>query len=179
MSDALIWIHEDALGEHHPVCAGQSLKEHACFVWDEAHLQRMNYGFKRLVFIYETLCEMQVPIYRGDTLSVLSALASARGCESVCVAWTPNPGLQVLMEDLETRFEVERVFDTPFVELNAPPKLRSFSSYWKSARPKVMGAGQARQKLAPELERERGSAPWSEPAPFPHRPRSLSEFRRG
>ena len=147
MNDALTWIHEDALSAHHPVCAHQTLSESACFVWDEAHLKAMNYGFQRLVFIYETLCELQVPVYRGDTVEVLSALAAHRGVDTLRAAWTPNPAIQGILEELDTRFEVERVFEPPFVALRHPPELRRFFSYWKAARPHLMEGALAEPEL--------------------------------
>ena len=138
MNDALIWIHEDALGALHPLSQGRDLTRESCFIWDESYLQAMGYGLHRLVFIYETLVELGVPIYRGDTTTTLVALARERGLERIHVAWSPNPRLQALTETLETRIEVERIFDVPFVDLPHPPKLRRFFAYWKSAKKRLL-----------------------------------------
>ena len=134
MSDALIWLHEDALSGTHPLSAGVQLSEGACYVWDDAHLEEMGYSFKRLVFIYETLVALGVPIYRGDTVAVLKALAASRGVARVRVPFSPNPALQAIWGTLSADLEVECVFELPLVTFDRPPKLRRFFAYWKSAR---------------------------------------------
>ena len=68
MNDSLIWLHEDALCASHPVFSAAPSVCEAVFVWDDAYLQHAHYSLKRLVFLYETLCELPVTIIRGHTL---------------------------------------------------------------------------------------------------------------
>ena len=138
MTTPLIWLHEDALSATHPAAQGVELSRLGCFVWDEAHLRQMGYGHHRLIFIYETLCALEVPIYRGDTVETLTHLAAKLGADHVRTPWTPNPDLQRTMEALEGVLPVERIFEVPLVELPKPPKLRRFFAYWKSARKVLM-----------------------------------------
>lgn len=135
MTQELIWIHEDALRESHPVNEGLNLSEDGFFVWDAEYLKAMNYGYKRLVFIYETLCELGVPIYEGNTESVALALISARGATTLRTAYTPNPALQDIASSLAQSTSVVTFEDTPFVTLERPLKLKRFFGYWKKAKP--------------------------------------------
>ena len=75
MTQHLIWLHEDALRASHPVLENFSREADAVYIWDDAYLQKMNYSFQRLVFIYETLTELSIPVYRGKTADVLIEMA--------------------------------------------------------------------------------------------------------
>ena len=138
MSSTLLWFHEDALNLEHPVAHGYDVGEHGVFIWDPAYLQAMNYGFQRLVFIYETVCELGIPIFAGDTLEVLTELARIRGASFVRAPATPNPDLMRLVQDIPPTLPIEWVEDQPFVSLDRPPKLKRFFGYWKKARPLLL-----------------------------------------
>ena len=138
MTKRLIWIHEDALGDEHPVHAGATVGDEVWFVWDPQHLESMGYGAKRLIFIYETLCEMGVVVVKGRTASVLKQRAADLGLDTVWVAGSVNPAIQRIIAELQTDLTVEVVSDTPLVEFDRPPNLRRFFSYWKTAGPRLM-----------------------------------------
>ena len=135
MTDTLIWLHEDALRENHPAHEGLNLNEDGFFVWDAEYLAAMNYGFKRLVFVYETLCELGVPIYEGDTESVALALMRARGATTLRTAYSPNPALKDIASSLGQFTSIVTFEDTSFVTLERPLKLKRFFGYWKKAKP--------------------------------------------
>ncbi len=135
MRESIVWIHEDALRSNHPAYQGLDLQVHGFFVWDEAYLRKANYGMKRLVFIYETLCEMGVPIYRGDTEEVVTALIHKNQAQRLFVANTPNPELLHLIEVLSNHVSVVTTDDEPFVSFDREPKLKRFFGYWKKAKP--------------------------------------------
>ncbi len=137
---SLIWLHEDALRADHPVFAAAGSDSAAFFIWDEAYLREMDYGFKRLVFIYESLAELPVTILHGDQQSCIRQLARERGGR-VFVPVTPNPLLQTGIEQLQTDLEVEVVADTPFVSLASEPDLKRFFRYWNKARKPAMLPG--------------------------------------
>jgi len=139
MSD-LIWLHEDALRADHPVFERAGPGSSACFIWDEAYLKQMDYGFKRLVFIYETLIELPLIIFRGDRFDCLSRLAG-EGSGRVLVPDTPNPALQQTINCLRRDFEVEVVADRPFVSLAREPDLKRFFRYWNEAHKIAMEPG--------------------------------------
>ena len=135
MSSPIIWFHEDALNLKHPVSRGHDVLEQGVFIWDPTYLKSMGYGFQRLVFIYETVCEMGIPIFAGDTCEVLMGLARARGADSVLTPASVNPALVKLVQDLSSDLPITWVEDLPFVSLDRPPKLKRFFGYWKKARP--------------------------------------------
>ncbi|MDJ0779427.1 MAG: hypothetical protein QNJ85_16285 [Gammaproteobacteria bacterium] len=139
----LIWLHEDALRSDHPVFAAAGDGSPAFFVWDDAYLQAMDYGFKRLVFIYESLVELPVTILHGDQQTCLARLARQHG-GSIYVPATPNQLLQNRIEHLQRDFDVVEVADTPFVELAREPDLGRFFRYWNKARKAAMSRGGGR-----------------------------------
>ena len=140
----LIWLHEDALRVDHPVFTAAGSDYPAFFIWDDAYLQAMDYGFKRLVFIYESLCELPLTILHGDQQDCLSGLARQHGGR-IFVPATPNPLLQGSFERLQQEFEVDVIADTPFVELAREPDLKRFFRYWNKARKAAMSAGGGRE----------------------------------
>jgi hypothetical protein len=139
MSD-LIWLHEDALRADHPVFAAAGADSSVVFIWDDAYLQQMGYGFKRLVFIYETLVELPLTILRGDQFECLARLAGEAGGR-VLVPATPNPRLQQTLERLRGDFEVELVDDVAFAMLPQEVDLKRFFRYWNKARKVAMTPG--------------------------------------
>lgn len=139
MSD-LIWLHEDALRADHPVFELARPGSKACFIWDEAYLRQMDYGFKRLLFIYETLIELPLVILRGRQFECLSRLA-AQGSGRILVPATPNPELQRTIDSLRQELEVEVVSDRPFVSLPPDADLQRFFRYWKKAHKAAMDPG--------------------------------------
>ena len=136
----LIWLHEDALRADHPVFAAAGSDCEAFFIWDDAYLQQMDYGFKRLVFIYESLAELPVTILQGDQQGCIRQLAQERGGR-VYVPATPNPVLQAAVERLPKDLEIEIVADTPFVSLAREPDLKRFFRFWNKARKPAMLPG--------------------------------------
>ena len=136
----MVWLHEDALGRDHPVFAAAGPGCDAFFVWDEAYLRDMDYGFKRLVFIYETLVDLPLTVLRGDTRQCLSHLAGERGGR-IFVPDTPNPHLRRIIEDLQRDFCVDVVAAPPFVELPREPDLKRFFRYWNRARKYALSPG--------------------------------------
>ena len=137
----MIWLHEDALRAEHPVFTGVGPDFSAWYIWDEAYLRRMDYGYKRLLFIYETLLELPVTIVRGGFLDCLPVLAARNG-NVVRVPETPNPELIRTIERLSDDCDVQVIADTPFVTLSRDPDLGRFFRYWKIARePAMLASG--------------------------------------
>ena len=134
----LIWVHEDALRKDHPAYRDCDLSQSAYFIWDDAYLEKMNYGLKRLIFIYETVCHLGIQVYRGDTQSVLKELAASTGAECLRLAATPNPDLNQIAENLAQSLTVHIEPDDAFVSLEREPSLKRFFGYWKKARPVLM-----------------------------------------
>ncbi len=127
--DKLIWLHEDCLRATHNLFAAAP-DTPAVFVWDDAYMSAMHFGLKRRVFIYETLCELQVDIYAGDTARVLESFGAAE----IVTGKTPNPQLKAVMQELRGGGKVSAIADDPFVRMDSPPELRRFFKYWNKAK---------------------------------------------
>jgi hypothetical protein len=130
----LIWLHEDCLRDGHNLFAQapDSANRRAVFIWDDAHMTAMHYGLNRRVFIYETLCQLPVEIYVGDTVETLTQLAD--GAQTIITGKTPNPALKHIMQTLRQNRTVSAIADAPFVQMDSPPDLRRFFKYWNKAK---------------------------------------------
>ena len=129
----LIWLHEDALRVDHPLFS-QAINAPACFIWDDAYMAEMGYGFKRRVFIYETLLELPVDIYVGPIAETLKNLAQKYGTSLILTGKTPNPLLKEQMNVLRADTEVTAIADSAFVQIDAKPELKRFFKYWNKAK---------------------------------------------
>ena len=96
----LIWLHEDCLRATHNLFA-HAPDAQAVFIWDDAYMSAMHYGLNRRVFIYESLCQLPVEIYAGDTVATLAQLA-ADG-QDIITGKTPNPALKAIMRSYANR----------------------------------------------------------------------------
>lgn len=129
MSASLVLLHEEALRMTHPVFSAAPLNTKAIFVWDDTYFKKMSYTLKRLVFIYETLLEMPIDIYQGETLSVIKTI----GPTEVFVPASANPEIARVMKEISLLTKVEIVSDEPFVKLKNQTDLKRFFQYWKTA----------------------------------------------
>jgi hypothetical protein len=134
----LVWLHEDALRHDHPAILKAGADAPSVFIWDESYFRQMDYGFKRLVFLYETLCELPCDVYRGPLAGTLEQLIEERGVETVYAPFTPNPILQGVAKALSQKVHVVTVEDENFARLSKAPKLNRFFNYWKLAEKSAM-----------------------------------------
>ena len=140
----LIWLHEDALRADHPVFKTAGDDVHACFIWDEPYFKEADYSFKRLVFLYETLCELPVEIYQGEITETLLDLADKYQTSTLYVPATPNPLLIDRYQRLGKPIPLRVIADEPFVQLDREPDLKRFSRYWNKAKRSAMQPGSIR-----------------------------------
>jgi hypothetical protein len=129
MSRALIWLHEETLRLNHPVFSAAPKDSKAVFIWDDAYLRKLDYSLKRLVFIYETLCEMQLEILSGDIVNVIKEIAPS----CLYIPATNKPHILSIIEDLKSAAKIELVADENFVSISKPVEFSRFFKYWKSA----------------------------------------------
>lgn len=132
-----IWLHEDALTECHPAFSDTDCD--SVFIWDQDYFTQMDYGFQRLVFIYEKLCQMKTHIYRGATVSTLIQLAADKNIQNIRVPFSPNPKRQAMIDELLAQgFNVKVIHEKPFVTLKKEPDLKRFFRFWNRARKKAL-----------------------------------------
>ena len=129
MNGPLILLHEEALRMTHPVFALAPIGTRAVFIWDDRYFKEVNYSLKRLVFIYETLCEMPVDILRGEPASIIRELVPS----SLYVPSTNNPFISAVIRDLKQVTKIEIVEEPPFVKIKKPDDFKRFFQYWKKA----------------------------------------------
>jgi hypothetical protein len=126
MSVPLILLHEEALRITHPVFTVAPNDTKAIYVWDDEYFRRTNYSLKRLVFIYETLCELPIEIIYGNTLTIVQALAPS----TLYLPTTNNPLLTSLIDTLKLVASIELVADETFVQIDSNTNFKRFFQYW-------------------------------------------------
>lgn len=142
----IVWLHEDALRADHPAVVQAGTDAELFYIWDEHYLQAMDYGFKRLVFIYETLCELPLRVCQGGTVQTLAALMDSTQAECLYIPATLNPELQQRIQQLASRYNVRVVEDIPFVDLSTEPDIKRFFRYWNKAKKVAMQATSTEQE---------------------------------
>jgi len=126
MNIALIWLHEEALRMTHPIFHAAPSGTKAVYVWDDDYFRRANYSLKRLIFIYETLCELSVDIIHGNTLAVIQELAPSM----LYIPAANNPLIVSIIDSLKSVAIAQIVADEAFVVMKKPTDFKRFSQYW-------------------------------------------------
>jgi hypothetical protein len=130
MTKQIIWLHDKALSQNHPVFNNINESTKAIYIWDEEFFKKRSYSFKRLVFIYETLCQLQIEIIKGDTIEVLKSFNP----EKIIIPFTVDTQIKNLVEQLSEVFLVEIVEEKPFVNIGSGYKFNRFFKYWNKAK---------------------------------------------
>lgn len=129
MTKPLVWLHEEALRATHPVFNAAPDGTRAVFVWDDDYFRKLDYSLKRLVFIYETLCELPIDIIQGDTKSVIKEISPSR----LYAPATNKPHVLAVMNDLKSIADLKVINDEDFVSIQTPADLKRFFKYWSTA----------------------------------------------
>lgn len=139
---AVVWVHADMLSLTHPALRIEEGAP-AVFVFDEALLDAMQIGLKRVVFLYECLLEMPVSIRRGVVVDEVLAFAAEHKAERIVTGSSVSPRFEVICRDIGKKLpmgsRLEVVNDEPFVVVKEPLDLRRFSSYWQAVKHDVLG----------------------------------------
>ena len=133
MNQPLILLHEESLRISHPVFSAAGNTTKAIFIWDEAYFCQKDYSFKRLVFIYETLCQLPVDIIQGNTVEVISQLNPS----ILYIPEANNPELLDLINSLKTIVTTRIIQDEIFSVIKKPYNFKRFFQYWKKAEKSV------------------------------------------
>lgn len=129
MTRPLIWLHEEALRVSHPVFKAAPAQARAIALWDDDYFRSAGYTRKRLIFIYETLCELPVDIIQGNTLRVIRELAPP----TLYIPATSNPLIMKIIGLLQEFVSVETVEDEAFAIIKKATEFRRFFQYWNKA----------------------------------------------
>ena len=129
MTGPLIWLHEEALRATHPVFHKAPDGARAVFIWDDRYLQKLDYSLKRLVFIYETVCELPVDVIQGDIVEIIKEIAPSR----LYVPASNKSYLLAVFNDLKSVVDLEIIRDEDFVNLPGTADIKRFFKYWSVA----------------------------------------------
>ncbi len=130
----LIWLHPDCLAADNP--AFQKYQQaKALFVFDEAEIAAEQWTLKRIVFLYETLLELECGIERGDVVDRLLAT----GASKIVTVASVSPRFRELVAKLKASVEVEILPAVEFVDYRGSLDLKRFSRYWKRVEPVLFG----------------------------------------
>jgi len=128
----VFWLHHACLRLPHGIDT-QNLR--AIFIWDDELLRRQGYSLKRLVFLYETLCELPVDIIKGDAIQILASYDRA-----VISTWqTDDAEIIAMIAALEQRdCNISVLKQTPFIAGEKGVKLNRFFQYWNKVQKKAL-----------------------------------------
>jgi len=133
MSAPIIWVHEDALRQSHPVFSRAGVAK-SYFVWDNEYFKHQNYTAKRLLFIYECLLEMDVTIIEGKTEAVLRELSEGE----IHTAKTINPYFKNILKNLAVNADVHITPDELFSQIPYDTDMGRFFRFWNKGRKSMM-----------------------------------------
>ena len=126
MTHSLVWLHEQALYLA-PHLNTQDNTQYL-HIWDDEYYQQKHYTLKRLVFIYESLCEANIPIIAGNTLEVLHQISP----KQIFIPNTQDSMIVQLSQSIAQHYPTELVHD---IALCTPPedlKTHRFFKYWNA-----------------------------------------------
>jgi len=129
MHKTVIWVHEKALNKEHKALHNLDDQSLAIFIWDDEYFRNRSYSLKRLVFIYETLCQMPLVLARGNTFAQIESLAPAR----IKTFATADSHIRQIIDKLSLTYDVEIIKPQPFITLAEDKQYKRFFSYWNQA----------------------------------------------
>ncbi len=130
MNNQLILLHEEALSINHRVFNVAPKGTKAIYVWDDSYFTQTKYSLKRLVFIYESLCDLPIDIIYGNIIDVVKELAP----QKIFIPATNNFMINDSIDKIKLILNVQLVDDKPFVDINNSIEFRRFFQYWSKAK---------------------------------------------
>jgi len=128
----LIWLHDESLAMPKDISAGDQL----IYIWDDAYFAEQQWTFKRLVFIYETLCQLPVQVWHGETVAVLRQLVDSLGTDTIMVQSARDPVLKrYISQAIEIFPQIEESDAPTLVPLSEVKNSRRFHHFWQQLAP--------------------------------------------
>lgn len=128
MTKNIILIHDKALKTDY--LSNIDKNEKAIFIWDDNYFKQRQYSLKRLIFIYETLCEMKIDIIKGDVLQVIDSLKP----DKVKTYFTADTAIRQITQNIANNYDVEIIKPQDFVKISDGFKFTRFFKYWNKAK---------------------------------------------
>jgi hypothetical protein len=154
MREPLIWIHGDCLDPRSSVLQRWPTARRL-FVFDDEILDRYRVSFKRIVFLYESLLEIEgIEIRRGETVSVLLEAAAESDTSRLVTIESVAPGFRRMVQRLKTEgpLTVEVISPEPFISLARGEAdrldLKRFSRYWQAVKGRALSLNRSFDELS-------------------------------
>ena len=129
MIDTIIWLHDKGLSISHPLFELPNAGTPCFFIWDDGYFKQRAYSLKRLVFIYESLCEMPIQIVQGNTLEIFTEMRQ----QKIITPYTADTEINRLIKQLANSFAVETVRAKSF-SMAHNDDVKRFFKYWNKAK---------------------------------------------
>ena len=129
----LVWLHEDALRETHPVLANLSDNDVVFMVWDNDYFKQTDYGYNRLAFIYEAMSSLPFDFYEGSVVDIIRQLGLDKATNQLKVPKSSNIYLRQICDQLHD-FSIDFVADEPFVVKSKVGVEKRFFRYWNKVK---------------------------------------------
>ena len=133
----LIWLHEDAMRETHPIL-DISNNSYPFFIWDNDYFKKINYGFNKLTFIYEVMSSLPYDIYDGSIIDTIIKLKEKYNSSSLFIPQTPNIYIKQYCHELKSIIKTETIPDEPFIKNKPSIVDKRFFKYWNKIKPKAL-----------------------------------------
>lgn len=130
MSKTIIWLHEKSLSTPPKLLSLVNEKTRIIYVWDNEYFKNRGYSLKRLVFIYQTLCELPVEIIKGDTLQIFQSL----NIDEIITPYTNDLGIRKLFEEISKHLILQVITSDDFVNVDNEYDFKRFFKYWNKAK---------------------------------------------
>ena len=128
MTKEIVWVHEKAL--NNSLLGNPKNNKLALFIWDNSYFKNRAYTFKRLVFIYETLCQMPVEILKGNTIDVIKSFSPS----NIKTQFTVDTKIREIIQHLSKDHNIEVIKPVSFVEIPDDLEFKRFFKYWNKAK---------------------------------------------
>jgi hypothetical protein len=138
MSHPLVWLTLDSASPTSPAAATFP-DAPKIFVIDNAWLESERPSLKRLSFLWECLADVPgIEVHSGDPRAILTARASALGCDGLTVAETPCPRVRCTAADVMVTLPVQVCSWPSFCDRSRVRDLGRFSRYWEKVNRSAM-----------------------------------------
>ncbi len=124
----IYWLHDESL------CLPKdfdSANDALIFIWDGDYFAQQGWSLKRLVFIYETLCELPIEIWHGDTLETLSALMQSKQPSQLSVQEAIDPNLNQLINSVVKAIPMQLTQRIQWIDETKLKPCKRFYAYWQ------------------------------------------------
>lgn len=123
MKNKITLLHEKSLHEKY---INYDPLSRPIYIWDNEYYKNRGYSFKKLIFIYETLCSLPVEIFYGDTFNILDNINP----DKIIINYTTDSNIKSIIDMLGKKYYVYNIYDEDFVELEQGLKFNRFFKYW-------------------------------------------------